>query len=302
MNENQLVVSFAPHIRSKVSTHTIMRDVIIALMPALIAAIINYGPYTLAIVAVSVAAAVVSEYLMEKIIKKKNTINDLSAVVTGIILAYCLPAGIPLWMAAFGSAVAIVIVKQFFGGIGQNFANPAATARIILFVSFAGPMTDWVTGYPDVVSGATPLATGTASYMDLFLGKVGGCLGETCKLAILIGLVYLLVRKVITWHTPVCFVGAVFVLSALAGVDPVYAILSGGVLFGAVFMATDYVTTPSTKLGRAIFGIGCGALTVLIRVFCNYPEGVSFAILLMNIMAPHIERWTSSKSFGGAKK
>ena len=302
MEEQQMIVNFAPHIRAKYSTSTIMRDVIIALIPALIAAVIHYGPYTLAVVAVCVAAAVVSEYVTEKIMKKKNTIRDCSAVVTGIILAYCLPAGVPLWMAAFGGAIAIVIVKQFFGGLGQNFANPAVTARIILFLSFASTMTDWTTGYPDVIAGPTPLATGTATYMDLFLGNVGGCLGETCKLALLIGFVYLLVRKVITWHTPVCFIATVFLLSAAVGQDPVYAILSGGVFLGAIFMATDYVTTPSTRLGRAIFGIGCGAVTVLIRVYANYPEGVSFAILLMNILAPHIERLTMPKSFGGAKK
>jgi electron transport complex protein RnfD len=302
VNENQLIVNFAPHIRAKYSTQTIMRDVIIALIPALIAAVIHYGPYSLAVVAVSVAASVVSEYLMEKIIKKKNTIGDLSAVVTGIILAYCLPAGVPLWMAAFGGAVAIIIVKQFFGGLGQNFANPACTARIILFVSFAGTMADWTTGYPDAIAGATPLASGTASYMDLFLGNIGGCIGETCKLALLIGFVYLLVKKIITWHTPVFFIGTVFLLSLAVGNDPVYAILSGGVFLGAFFMATDYVTSPSTKLGRVIFGIGCGAITVLIRKYCSYPEGVSFAILLMNILAPHLESFTLSKSFGGAKK
>ncbi len=302
MNENQLIVNFAPHIRAKYSTQTIMRDVIIALIPALIAAVIHYGPYSLAVVAVSVAASVVSEYLMEKIIKKKNTVGDLSAVVTGIILAYCLPAGVPLWMAAFGGAVAIIIVKQFFGGLGQNFANPACTARIILFVSFAGTMADWTTGYPDAIAGATPLASGTASYMDLFLGNIGGCIGETCKLALLIGFIYLLVKKIITWHTPVFFIGTVFLLSLAVGNDPVYAILSGGVFLGAFFMATDYVTSPSTKLGRVIFGIGCGAITVLIRKYCSYPEGVSFAILLMNILAPHLESFTLSKSFGGAKK
>ncbi len=302
MNEQQLIINFAPHIRANHSTKTIMRDVIIALIPAFIAAIINYGPYSIAIVAVSVVTAVLSEYLMEKILKKKNTIGDLSAVVTGILLAYCLPAGCPLWLAAFGSGVAIVVVKQLFGGIGQNFANPAVTGRIILFVSFASYMSDWTTGYPDAIAGATPLATGTTPYMNLFLGNIGGCIGETSKLALLIGVAYLLIKKIITWHTPVAFVATVFLLSAAVGQDPVYAILSGGVFLGAFFMATDYVTTPSTHLGRVIFGIGCGGITVLIRVFASYPEGVSFGILLMNILSPHIERWTASKSFGGAKK
>lgn len=295
-------MNFAPHIRSKDSTKTIMRDVVIALMPALVAAVVIYGARALAVVAVSVAAAVVSEFLAEKAMKKTVTVNDLSSVVTGILVAYCCPVGIPLWMAAFGSAVAIVIVKQMFGGIGQNFANPAVTARIILFISFAGPMTDWATGYPDIIAGSTPLATMDSTYMDLFMGNISGCLGETCKLALLIGAAYLFIRKVIAWYTPVCFIGSVFLLSWALGQDPVYAILSGGVFLGAFFMATDYVTSPSTKLGRAIFGIGCGCITVLIRVYCSYPEGVSFGILLMNILSPHIERLTMAKTFGGDGK
>ncbi len=295
-------MNFAPHVRAKYSTHTIMRDVIIALLPALVAAVILYGPRALAVVCVSVAAAVVSEYAMERIIKKNVTINDLSAVVTGLLVAYCCPVGIPFWMAAFGSGVAIIVVKQLFGGLGQNFANPAVTARIILFIAFASPMSDWATGYPDVVAGSTPLATGDASYADLFFGNISGCLGETCKLALLIGVAYLLIKKIITWHTPVFFVGSVFLLSAALGQDPIYAILSGGVFLGAFFMATDYVTSPSTKAGRAIFGIGCGCITVLIRVYCSYPEGVSFGILLMNILSPHIERLTMSKTFGGGAK
>ncbi len=302
MNENQLVMNFAPHLRAKYSTHTIMRDLIIALLPALVAAVILYGPRALAVVAVSVAAAVVSEYVMERIIKKKVTINDLSAVVTGMLVAYCCPVGIPFWIVAFGSAVAIVIVKQLFGGLGQNFANPAITARIILFIAFAAAMTDWTTGYPDLIAGSTPLASMDASYADLFFGNISGCIGETCKLALLIGLAYLLIKKIITWHTPVFFVGSVFLLSAALGQDPIYAILSGGLFLGAFFMATDYVTSPSTKLGRAIFGIGCGCITVLIRVYCSYDEGVSFGILLMNILSPHIERLTMPKTFGGGSK
>ena len=285
-----------------------MRDVIIALIPAFIAAIIHYGALSIALVAVCIAAAVVSEYVMCKILKKRNTCSDLSAVVTGILLAYCLPVGIPLWMAALGSAVAIIVVKQLFGGIGQNFANPAITGRIILFISFASYMADWTTGYPDVYAGATPLSSsvlGTAdatSYFDLFMGNIGGCIGETCKLALLIGVVYLLIRKVITWHIPVAFVASVFLLSAAVGLDPVYAILSGGVFLGAFFMATDYVTSPVTSKGRIIYGIGCGCVTVVIRKFCNYPEGVSFAILLMNLLAPHLERLTLSKALGGVVK
>lgn len=314
MNENQLMMNISPHIRSKTTTQTIMRDVIIALIPALIAAVINYGPRSIAVVAISVAAAVASEYIAEKAMKKAPTINDLSAVVTGILVAYCCPVGIPFWMVAFGSAVAIIIVKQMFGGIGQNFANPAITARIILFISFATEMTDWSTGYPDIIAGSTPLAsvysaeavasssTVPVSYMDLFMGNISGCLGETCKLALLIGAAYLLCKGIIKWYTPVAFIGSVFLLSAALGEDPVFAILSGGVFLGAFFMATDYVTSPSTNLGRIIFGIGAGCITVLIRLYCSYPEGVSFGILLMNILSPHIERWTMPKSFGGEKK
>ncbi len=298
MNE-QLIINISPHIRAKYSTRTIMRDVIIALVPAFIAAIIHYGAISVAIVAVCVGAAVFSEFCMCKILKKANTISDCSAVVTGVLLAYCLPAGIPLWMAALGAAIAIIVGKQLFGGIGQNFANPAITARIILFIGFASYMADWTTGFPAVYAGATPLATGTASYFDLFMGNIGGCIGETSKLALLIGVVYLLARKVITWHIPVAFVATVFLFSAAVGLDPVYAILSGGVFLGAFFMATDYVTSPTTYKGRIIYGIGCGVVTVVIRRFCNYPEGVSFAILLMNILAPHLERLTLSKALGG---
>ena len=305
MNEN-MVVNISPHIRSKDSTKTIMRDVIIALIPAGIAAVIHYHVSALLVIIVCVAAAVASEAIMQKIIGKPVTVKDLSAVVTGLILAYNLPAGIPLWMAAMGSAVAIVVVKQLFGGLGQNFANPAVTARIILFISFASSMSDWVTGYPDAVAGATPLATaGTEAapnYLDLFLGNIGGSLGETCTLALLIGFAYLLIRKVITWHATVCFIAPVFLLMLAAGQDPVYQILSGGLMLGAIFMATDYVTTPCTTMGRVIFGIGAGCITVVIRLFGSYPEGVSFAILLMNILAPHLERFTLSKPLGGETK
>jgi electron transport complex protein RnfD len=284
-----------------------MRDVLIALLPALIAAVIHYGVRPILVVAVCVVFACLSEYVMEKVCKKPNTVSDLSAVVTGVLLAYNLPVGIPLWMAAFGSIAAVAFVKQLFGGLGQNFANPAITGRIILLVSFASAMTDWKTGYPDAIAGATPLAalsSGAAlpSKLDLFLGSIGGCIGETSKLALLIGFVYLLVRRVITWHTPVAFVATVFVLTALLGQDPVYEILSGGLMLGAIFMATDYATTPSNSKGRLIFGVGCGLLTVLIRLYGSYPEGVSFAILLMNILTPHIEQLTETKPLGGAAK
>lgn len=305
MNES-VIVSCSPHIRAKDTTQSIMRDVLIALMPALAAAVLHYGMRSLVVTAVCVVFACLSEYVMQRACNKPVTVSDLSAAVTGVILAFNLPVGIPLWIAAFGSIVAIAFTKQLFGGLGQNFANPAITGRVILLVSFAGKMTDWTTGYPDAVAGATPLAvlpTGAdlPSKLDLFMGSIGGCLGETSKLALLIGFVYLLVRRVITWHTPVAFVGTVFVFTALLGQDPVYHVLSGGLMLGAIFMATDYATTPSNSKGRLVFGIGCGLLTVIIRVFGSYPEGVSFAILFMNIVTPLIENLTETKPLGGAK-
>ncbi len=298
---NELYVSCSPHIRAKDTTQTIMRDVLIALAPALIAAVLHYGVRPLLLTAVCVVFACASEFVMEKLCKKPVTVSDLSAAVTGVLLAYNLPVGLPLWMAAFGAIAAVAFVKQLFGGLGQNFANPAITGRIILLVSFAGAMTDWTTGYPDAIAGATPLASGTAALPDLFLGRIGGSMGETSKLALLIGLAYLLWRRIITWHTPVAFIATVFVLTALLGKDPVYQIFSGGLMLGAIFMATDYATTPSNSKGRLIFGVGCGLLTVLIRVFGSYPEGVSFAILLMNIMTRHIENLTESTPLGGVE-
>ena len=303
------IVSTSPHIRSKVNTASIMRDVVIALMHALIASVIIFGFRALLVTAVSVIAAVLTEFLFEKGCKRPVTISDWSAVVTGVLLAFNLPVTIPLWQAALGSIIAILVVKQLFGGIGCNFANPAIVGRIVLFLSFSKTMTAWQ--FPDAVSTATPLALMGAgrmeelpSLMDMFLGNKGGCLGEVSALALLIGFVYLLARKVITWHTPVVFVGTVFILSWILGGDVMYAvnqILSGGLLLGAIFMATDYVTTPSTTNGRLIFGLGCGLLTVVIRQWGSYAEGVSFAILFMNILTPYISRWTRTKPFGGVK-
>jgi electron transport complex protein RnfD len=252
---------------------------------------------------VCVLFAVASEYLFQKAVKKPVTIGDYSAAVTGVLLAFNLPVSLPIWMAALGAVIAVAFAKQLFGGLGQNFANPAIVGRIVLFVSFAGPMTAWV--YPDGVSSATPLAMLAAgqkpALQTLLLGWHGGCLGETCAVALILGGVYLLARKVITWHIPVAFIGTVFVFSALLGQDAVAQVLSGGLLLGAIFMATDYVTSPTTAKGRIIFGVGCGLLTVLIRVFGSYPEGVSFAIILMNILSPHICNLTANNAFGGAK-
>lgn len=302
----ELTVSISPHIRSSWTTQTIMRDVLIALCPALIASCIIFGMRALLVTAVCVTACVLIEWLYEKLMKKPVTIQDLSAAVTGMILAFNLPVTIPLWQAVFGCLVAIIMVKQLFGGIGKNFANPAVVGRIVLFVAFSGSMTNWV--YPDAVSSATPLAILASGDLGklpslgyMLVGWHGGCIGETCAIALILGGIYLIARKVITWHIPVAFVATVFLLTAILGENPVYQVLSGGLLLGAIFMATDYVTSPSTPRGKLLFGFGCGLITVLIRVWGSYPEGVSFAILLMNILNPYISAWTYNKPLGGAK-
>ena len=301
MDNSVLLVSPSPHVKSRSTTRTIMLDVIIALCPALIASVIIFGWRALLVCAVCVAVCVASEWAFEKICRRKVTVGDLSAIVTGLLLAFNLPVGIPLWQAAIGSVVAIVVVKQLFGGIGCNFANPAITARIVMLLSFAGSMSDFSTAN-DALSSATPLSGGEMpSLLRLFLGDHGGSLGETCALALIIGGVYLLVRRVITWHTPVAMIATVFLFSWALGENPVEQILTGGLMLGAIFMATDYSTTPPTKWGKVIFGIGCGLVTVLIRTFANYPEGVSFAILFMNILTPYITLLTKRKPFGGVK-
>ncbi len=299
----KLISSVSPHVNSPLTTQKIMLDVVLALVPAGIAATIIFGWRALLVIGVCVAVCVFSEWGFEKICKKENTISDLSAVVTGMLLAYNLPVSIPLWQAALGSVIAIVVVKQLFGGIGQNFANPAITARIIMMTAFSGTMTTWV--FPDAVSTATPLAMiskgnldGLPSYLQMFLGYRGGCLGETCTLALLLGGVYLLVKRVISWHTPVAFIGTVAVMSLVCGKDVLYQLMAGGLMIGALFMATDYSSTPPTKWGKVIFGIGCGLITVLIRFWGNFPEGVSFSILIMNILTPYITKLTRSKPFG----
>ncbi len=310
---NKLTVSVSPHIRSHVTTHTIMRDVLIALCPALLAGTILFGWRALLVVSVCMVTCVGCEWIFQKAMGKENTASDLSAAVTGMLLGLNLPASIPLWQAMFGCVIAIIVVKQLFGGIGRNFANPAITARIVMVLSFSQAMTTWPEILPwlpgaDAVTGATPLAILTNGaegllphYLGMFLGLHGGSLGETCSAAILLGGVYLLARRVISWHTPVAYVGTVFVLTALLGQDPLYHALGGGLMLAAFFMATDYATTPPTKLGKLVFGIGCGLITVLIRVFGSYPEGVSFAILLMNIFTPYISRLTAKRPLGGVR-
>lgn len=300
----KLIMTVSPHFFSKTTTQRIMLDVIIALFPAIIASVINFGLRSLLVIGVCVAVCVLSEWIFEKICKKESTISDLSAVVTGILLAFNLPVSIPLWQAVVGCLVAIVIVKQLFGGIGQNFANPAIAARIVMLTAFSGSMTTWT--FPDAVTGATPLALiskgelgSLPSYIDMFLGHHGGCLGETCILALLLGGIYLLFRRVISWHTPVAFIGTVAVMSLLCGYDVLYQLMGGGLVLGAFFMATDYATTPATKWGKIIFGVGCGLITVLIRFWGNFPEGVSFSILLMNILTPYISKLTRQKPLTG---
>lgn len=306
--EEKLIISPSPHILTKTATTHIMLDVIIALMPAVIASVVIFGFRAFVIIADTVCVSVLAEYISRKVMKRENTVTDLSAVVTGILLALNLPVGINPLYAAFGAIAAIVAVKQMFGGIGNNFVNPALTARIILLSSFPSEMTTWAapfwykTGSVDAVTCATPLALHnsgeTASLRDLFFGTTGGCMGETCALAIIIGFVYLVVRRVITPVIPLTYIGTVALMSLLFGQDILFEVLSGGLLLGAVFMATDYTTSPITRKGRVVFAAGCGVLTFLIRQFGSLPEGVSFSILIMNILVPLIERATLPHPFG----
>ena len=305
-----LTVSTSPHMRSSVTTQSIMRDVLIALAPATIGAVVLFGLRALLLICVSVITCVLGEFVFNLICKKQQTIGDLSAAVTGVILALNLNTKTTVWQMIVGAIFAIIVVKCLFGGLGCNFANPAATARVLLCISFAEVGAAVPTVFTDLVAGATPLgnlANGTElpSLLDMFLGNRGGAMGETCAVAILLGFVYLVVRRVIKWQVPTVFVVAVFVLSwILAGdiTSALYHVLSGGLLFGAVFMATDYVTTPIRTSGRIIFALGCAIITVLIRFFGGYPEGVSFSILIMNIVSPFIDKLTTKVPFGGKRK
>lgn len=307
----KLYVSSSPHLRQGDTTQKIMLNVVIALMPALIAAVVIFGWRVLLVTGVTVGSCVLAEFISRKVMKRKNTVFDLSAVVTGMLLSMNLPVNVNLLIAVFGSVVAIVVVKQMFGGLGQNFVNPAIAARIVLLVSFPAQMTTWTAPLiyqngADAVSTATPLANNangiSTSYMDLFLGTTGGCLGETCAIALIIGGVYLIVKRIISPIIPLCFIGTVALFAVLVGQDPLFHILSGGVIIGAFFMATDYTTSPITFKGKLIFGISCGVITMLIRLYANLPEGVSFSIILMNILTPLIERGTMPKPFGSVKK
>lgn len=309
----KLIVEPSPHIRKNITTRKIMLDVIIALTPALVASAFLFGLWAITLVAVCVTSCVVFEFLVRIVMKKEQTIGDLSAVVTGLLLAFNLPPTLPLYIAVIGSFIAIVIVKELFGGIGQNFANPAITARIVLALSFTSQMTKWVdpfyfrngTAHVDAVATASPLVTTSAaefpSMMQLFLGNHSGCIGETSAIALIIGGIYLVCRRVISPITPLAFIGTVAGLALITGDNAINQVLMGGLLIGAIFMATDYSTTPLNPIGKLIFGIGCGIITYVIRALGSAPEGVSFSILFMNILTPHIDRLTRTKPFGMVK-
>ncbi len=316
-----LTVSPSPHIKHRDTTRSIMISVIIAMLPALVWGAAVFGFRSLTVTLESVFFCVLFEFIYQLLMKKPITVLDFSAVVTGMLIGLNLPASIPLWIPPLASFFAIIVVKQLFGGIGKNVVNPALAARVFLF-SWTGHMSTFTlpgvklgafaSATADAVAGATPLAAlknsalPDASPLDLFLGYIPGCIGEVSALLLLAGGIYLLCRKVITWHTPVAFIGTVYVLTLIFapdGVNPfdfaLCEILSGGLFLGAIFMATDYATTPVTGTGRVIFGIGCGLITVFIRFFGGYPEGVSFAILIMNLLVWYIDRFTKPIKFGG---
>ncbi len=316
MEHNTLLVSSSPHVHCGMNTRDIMRDVIIALVPALIATVWLFGFRALAVELVCVASALAAEYLSRRVMKRPQTVGDLSAVVTGLLLSFNLPVTIPLWQAAFGSVVAIVVAKQMFGGLGQNFVNPALVGRIVLMGSFPETMNNWVDPLTwlsdpigalsavDAVSSPTPLAQMAADpgveidALPLLFGQRGGSLGETCVIALIVGGIYLVIRRVISPMIPLVYIGTVFVLTWLLGADPVTHILSGGLMLGAIFMATDYATCPINRSGKLVYAIGCGLLTVLIRLYGSLPDGVSFAIVIMNILTPLIERVVRPRPFG----
>lgn len=318
---DRLRVSPAPHVFSKSTTQNIMLDVIIALVPASLGGVYFFGARALLTIIVSIAAAVLAEFAYQRITKKQVTVGDLSAVVTGLLLALNVPPTVPLWLPAVGSAFAIIIVKQLFGGLGHNFMNPALAARAVLMASWAGRMTAFVDpknldfntlmSGADIVSSATPLSQmkygmpATYTLWDLFMGNVGGCIGETSVLLLLIGAAYLMLRKVIIPITPIVYIATVALLTwvlggkgALFTGDPVPYLFAGGLVLGAFFMATDYSSTPVTPMGHLIFGVGCGIFTTVIRLYGSYPEGVSYSILLMNVATPLIDRFTKPRVFG----
>lgn len=329
---NKLYVSSSPHIKDTKTTSSIMRNVVLALCPALIGSVLFFSLRALVIVGISVISCVLFEFLYNLILRRKQTIGDFSAVVTGMLLGFNLPVTVPIWLPVIGAAFAIIVIKMLFGGIGKNIVNPALGGRIFLFISFSSLMSTWIAPISavdhsaaslplfatptDVVSSATPLAylkdldgniVSNYSIGDAFLGTVGGCLGETSAILLIIGGLYLIYKKIITWHIPVSFLGTVAVITFLfphfTDITRLefmcYNLFGGGLMLGAIFMATDYTTSPITPKGKIIFGVGCGLLTVFIRYFGGYPEGVSFAIFLMNFFVWFIDQHTIPKKFGG---
>lgn len=312
-----LITSSSPHLRTDRTTPAIMKDVLIALLPALFAAVYFFGLRALLLSIVCIAAAILSEYVTNKAMKKDATIGDYSAAVTGLLLAFNLPPSIPLWIAVIGCVFAIVVAKQLFGGLGHNFINPALAARAFLMASWPVEMTHWLNPGADAVSTATPLAIiknagETASSLptlfDMFTGNIGGCIGETSALALLIGGIWLLARRVISPEIPFFYMGTVALFTFVAGGkgglftgDPLFHILAGGLMLGAFFMATDYTTSPVTMKGRIIMAVGCGVLTSVIRLYGGYPEGVSYSILIMNLVVPLIDKSVKPRTFGGEK-
>lgn len=323
ISNNMLIVSSSPHIRSDESVKKIMLDVIIALIPAMIGSVYFFGISALKLILISIASSLFFEAAIQKLFKKDITINDYSAIITGILLAFNLPANAPWWIPVFGAGFAIIIVKQFFGGLGSNFMNPALAARAVLLASWPNVMSTYVLPGADALTGATPLAimkyggadAGASAtvaqaaaelptIMNMFIGNIGGAIGETSAVLLLIGALYLIIRKVINWKIPLVYIATTAAMLLLLGVEAdqlIYHVLGGGLILGACFMATDYSSTPVTPLGQIIFGIGAGALTALIRVKGGFPEGVSYSILLMNVASPLIEKFTAPKVFGRAK-
>lgn len=316
---SNLVVSSAPHIVSNIDTTRIMAMVVMALIPSFLVSIYVFGARVISLTLVCVVSAVFFEWAYNKLMKKRQTVGDLSAVVTGVLIAFNVPAGLPYWIAVVGCFVAIIVVKQLYGGIGKNPVNPAITARVVLFISFATEMTTWPLPRmaADATSTATPLgilAEGGGELpnnMEMFLGFIGGSMGEVSAIALLIGGIFLIWKKVISPIIPCCFIGTVFVFAAIYyGVTgdgnalqmAIFHVLAGGVMLGAFFMATDYVTSPLLPMGKVIFGIGCGLITMLIRLWGQYPEGVSFSILIMNCLTPLINNFCQKRMYGGAKK
>lgn len=310
-SENILIVSSSPHLRSDESVQRIMLDVIIALMPAVIGSIYFFGMNALKLILISVGSAIIFEAVIQKLFKKEITVNDYSAIITGILLAFNLPASAPWWIPVFGAGFAIIIVKQFFGGLGSNFMNPALAARAVLVASWPGIMSNYVLPGADAVTGATPLniikyggAEELPSLLNMFIGNIGGSIGETSAILLLLGGLYLIIRKVIDWKMPVVYIGTTAIMLLLLGVGAdqlMHHLLAGGLILGAFFMITDYASTPVTPTGKIVVAVGAGILTAIIRLKGSYPEGVSYSILLMNVATPLIEKFTSRRIFGRSK-